>query len=153
MSTESLNDETVYVVHILLAFDSNTTIVTDSANVQITVSKENNVLQETDHKLSKESKCNESKEAFDICIHHILQSSLVTDVSFIPEIHRMTYGNIWRLCSFGNLVRISQKGCVLWQTLIKEGRMFRDSISSGNFVRDRCSFVTPTRITVKIKRV
>ena len=94
MSTESLNDETIYVVHILPAFDCNTTVVTDSANVQITVSKENNVLQETDHKVSKESKCNESKEAFDIYIHHILQSSVVTDVSFIPGIQRMTYGNI-----------------------------------------------------------
>ena len=53
MSTESLNEESVHVVHIMPAFDSNTTIVTDSANVQITVSKENNVLQETDHKVSK----------------------------------------------------------------------------------------------------
>ena len=53
MSTESLNEQSVYVVHIMPAFDSNTTILTNSANVQITVSKGNNVSQETDHKVSK----------------------------------------------------------------------------------------------------
>ena len=54
MSIKFHNEKTICVVHITLVFDSYTTIVTNSTNVQITVTKENSVLQEADHKVSKE---------------------------------------------------------------------------------------------------
>ena len=67
------------------SFDSNTTIITDSANVHITVPTENNVLQETDHKVSKESKCNDLSKAFDIYVHHLLQRGFSNRCQFLPQ--------------------------------------------------------------------
>ena len=85
MSNKFHNEKPVCVVHITPAFDSNTTIVTDSANVQITVWKENNVLQETDQKVSKESKCSDLKESLRHLCSPPSSKGILLQMSILPQ--------------------------------------------------------------------